>query len=120
MVELDTESLTAVHWAGIILAAITGVLHLWLGIEFIDSPMGWSFLAAGVGFFGGIGLVLLDVRRRLVYLIGIPFTAVQIPLWWIVNDISVADLLEPGIGVFDKLVQVAFIAILIVLYRRSA
>lgn len=120
MVEPEFESLSGLHWAGIVFAAITGVIHLWLGVEFIDSPMGWSFLAAGIGFFGGIALVVLNYRRPLVYLIGVPFTAVQIPLWWVVNDITIADLLDPGIGVIDKIVQVVFIAILIVLYQREA
>lgn len=118
--ELDIESLTPLHWVGIGCAAITGVIHLWLGIEFIDSPMGWSFLAAGTGFFGAIVLLLFNIRRRLLYLVGIPYTAVQIPLWWVINDIQVADLFEPGIGVFDKTIQVLLIAVLIVLYRRES
>ena len=115
----DFQSLTGLHWLGFMLAAITGVIHLWLGVEFIDNPMGWSFLAAGVGYFAAIGLVILNIRRRLVYLLGIPYTAVQIPLWWIVNDIQLADLLEPGIGVFDKLVQVILIGVLVVLYAQG-
>lgn len=118
--EPDLDSLTPLHWFGIVCAAITGVVHLWLGATFVDSPMGWSFLAAGAGFFAGIGLVILNVRRRLVYLAGIPFTAVQIPLWWVVNDVEPADLLEPGIGEFDKLVQVLLIAVLVVLYFRES
>lgn len=118
--EPDFQSLTGLHWLGIVLAAITGVIHLWLGVEFIDSPMGWSFLAAGIGFYAAIALVVLDVRRRLVYLLGIPYTGVQIPLWWIINDIQIADLFEPGIGVFDKTVQVLLIVVLVVLYSRGA
>lgn len=117
--EPDTDSLTPLHWVGIGCAAITGLIHLWLGVEFIDSPMGWSFLAAGAGFYGAIALVVLDVRRPLVYLVGIPYTAIQIPLWWIANDIEPAELLEPGIGVFDKLVQVLLIAVLVALYFRE-
>lgn len=115
----DLRSLTGLHWVGFVLAAITGVIHLWLGVEFIDSPMGWSFLAAGIGYFAAIALVIFDIRRRLVYLLGIPYTAVQIPLWWVVNDIQLADLLDPGIGVFDKLVQVVLIAVLIALYAQA-
>lgn len=117
--EPDFESLTALHWFGVVCAAVTGVIHLWLGVTFIDSPMGWSFLAAGVGFFAAIVLLVANVRRRLLYLIGIPYTAVQIPLWWAVNDVQLVDLLEPGIGVLDKLVQVLLIATLVVLYRRD-
>lgn len=117
--EPDFESLTTLHWLGVACAAITGAIHLWLGVQFFGGPMGWSFLAAGVGFFGAIVLLVLDVRRRLLYLIGVPYTAVQIPLWWTVNDVRPADLLEPGIGVFDKLVQVILIVVLVVLYARE-
>ena len=117
--EPDLDSLTGLHWFGVGCAAVTGVIHLWLGVEFIDSPMGWSFLAAGLGFFGAIGLLILGIRRRLLYLVGIPYTGIQIPLWWIANDIVVTDLFEPGIGVFDKLVQLLLIVTLAVLYRRE-
>lgn len=114
-----TESLGLVHWIGVVLAVITGVLHLWLGVQFIDSPLGWSFLAAGIGFFAGIGLVLIDYERRLVYLAGLPFTAGQIVLWVVLNDIRIADLFEPGIGVFDKVVQLLLIVVLLFLYVRD-
>lgn len=117
--EPDFQSLTGLHWLGIFLAMITGAIHLWLGVEFIDSPMGWSFLAAGIGFYAAVVLVALDIKRRLVYLLGIPYTGIQIPLWWIVNDIQIADLFEPGIGVFDKVIQVILIVILVVLYFRD-
>ncbi|MFW5918240.1 MAG: DUF7475 family protein [Haloferacaceae archaeon] len=109
------ESLTGVHWLGIGLAAITGLIHLWLGISFVGEPMGWSFLFAGVVFFLGIVAVLVDYRRRLLYLLGIPFTAGQIPLWYVANA---PDLSPLGIG--DKVVQVALIVVLIVLYRRES
>ncbi|MFA1611679.1 DUF7475 family protein [Halobellus rubicundus] len=115
---LRTESLSGLHWLGIALAAVTGVLHLALGVSFVagslGSGLGWAFIVAGVGFLGGIAAILLDYRRRLVYLLGIPFTAGQIVIWYVVNA---PDFSPPGIG--DKIVQVLFVAVLIVLYRRS-
>lgn len=113
-VGLATGSLTPLHWAGIGLAAVTGVLHLWLGVSFAPEPMGISFLLAGLGFFGGAALVAIDYRRRLLYAIGVPFTAVQIPLWYVVNapDFS-------SIGLLDKAVQLALVAVLVVLFRRE-
>ena len=112
---LRTESLTALHWAGVILAAVTGVIHVFLGVSFIDSPLGWSFLIAGAGFFGGIVALLVDYRRRLVYLLGIPFTAGQIVIWYVLNA---PDFGTPGI--VDKVVQVLFIVVLVVLYRQTS
>ena len=111
-VEPETEALTPLHWAGVVLAAITGVLHLWLGVSFIDSPLGIAFLFAGVGFLAGIAAVVSDYRRRLVYLLGIPFTAGQIPIWFALNWPDFGT-----IGILDKVVQVALVAVLVVLYR---
>ena len=115
---LRTESLTGLHWAGIVLAAITGVLHLGLGASFVSgslgSPLGWSFIVAGVGFLVAIVAILLDYRRRLLYLLGIPFTAGQIVLWAVLNA---PDFSPPGIA--DKVVQALLVVVLIVLYRQS-
>ena len=110
-----TESLTTLHWVGVALALVTGVLHLYLGALFITNPMGWSFIFAGVGFLGGVVAVLMDYRRRLLYLLGIPFTAGQIVAWYVVNapDFS-------ALGYLDKVVQVALVVVLVVLYRRES
>ena len=112
---LRTESLTSLHWAGVVLAAVTGILHLYLGVSFIASPLGWSFLFAGIGFFGGIVALLVDYRRRLVYLLGVPFTAGQIVIWYVVNAPDFGTL-----GIVDKVVQVLFIVVLVVLYRQES
>ncbi|WP_373189002.1 hypothetical protein [Halolamina sp.] len=112
---LRTESLTTLHWVGAVLAVITGVLHLVLGVSFISEPLGWSFLAAGVGFLGGVAALLVDYRRRLLYLLGIPFTAGQIVAWYVVNAPDFSTL-----GYVDKLVQVLLIVVLVVLYRQAA
>lgn len=111
---LALESLTPAHWVGILLAAVTGLIHLWLGVGFITDPLGWSFLFAGVVFFLGIGAVLVDYRRRLLYLLGIPFTAGQILAWYAVNAPGFSPL-----GIADKVVQVALIVVLLVLYARD-
>lgn len=116
---LDLDSVTPTHWIGIAFAIMTGIIHLWLAAEFLPDPMGWGFLIAAIGFALGSYLVLANYRRSTLYLVGIPFTAGQIVLWWVVNDITVSDLTEPGIGVFDKVVQVALILILIRLYMTE-
>ncbi len=116
--QLDTASLSRLHWVGIGLALVTALVHLVLGIGFLPHWMGDAFLVATAGFFLGIGLVLVDYRRRLVYLTGIPFTGGQIVLWYVVNeptglgDISIA-------GAIDKVAQVLLIVVLVALYRRE-
>jgi hypothetical protein len=62
------------------------------------------------------GLVVVDYRRRLIYLVGIPFTAVQIVLYFYLNWPNVIS----PLGIGDKVVQTGLIAILVVLYRRES
>jgi nicotinamide riboside transporter PnuC len=115
---LSVDSLAPLHWIGIVLAAITGVIHLFLGVSFITGGLGVPFLIAGVGFLAGIAAILLDYRRRQFYLLGIPFTLGQIVLWYVIN----ADRITAGdvgpIGIVDKLAQVAFVVVLVLLLRE--
>lgn len=112
---LDTETLAGPHYAAIVLAAITGVIHLLEAIPAWPGALGISFLLAGLGFLGGIILFLLGWKRRLLYLIAIPYTGIQLPLYVVFNwpDIWRA------IGVFDKLVQIALIILVIYLWRTE-
>ena len=109
---LRTETLTWKHWAAIGLSALTGVIHLWLGVQFVSGPMGWAFLLAGIGFLAVDLAILVDYRRRLVYLLGIPFTLVQIVAWYVVNAPDFSPL-----GYADKAIQVVLILLLVLLYR---
>ncbi len=78
------DQLRTPHRIGILAAGWTGVIHvaLWLGVVEPSpgpmSPLGISFLMAGITFFTGAYLVRANMRRRIVYLLGIPFTAGQI------------------------------------------
>lgn len=112
---LRTESLTGTHWLAIVLAFITGAVHLFLAASFVPEPMGFAFLIAALGFFGAIVAVLVDYRRRVIYLLGIPFTAGQIPAWYVVNA---PDFSAMGIG--DKVVQVLLIVVIALLYMRES
>lgn len=113
--ELRTETMTWQHWAAVALAAITGVIHLFLAVSFITGPLGWAFLVAAIGFFAGVVAILVDYRRRLVYLLGVPFTAGQVVLWYVMNDPPFGP-----IDYTDKAVQVVLIVFLVLLYRRES
>lgn len=125
---LAIGSLGGLHWAGIVLAAVTGVIHLFLGVDgvtgspYFSFELGVAFLLAGLGFFSAIVLVLLDIRRRAVYAAGIPFTAIQLVLWYYLN-FATTDSSFPGdvgtFGAIDKIVQVLLIVVLIVLLRAE-
>jgi hypothetical protein len=72
----DTATMPPTHWLLGGLAAVTGVIHLYLYVEQGFLP----FLLAGVVFLGAIVAMLFNVYRRVVYALGIPFTAGQIVL----------------------------------------
>ena len=118
--ELDVTSLTGLHWLGIVAAVVSAAVHLLLGVRMLPSAMGISFVLAGLGFLGGIALVLVDYRRRAVYAVGIPFTLVQILLWYYVNFVSLGKSFPADVGALgavDKLAQVVLLAVLVALLR---
>lgn len=116
----DVASLHSLHWVGIVAALVSAAVHLLLGVRMLPSGMGISFVLAGLGFLGAVGLVVLDYRRRAVYAVGIPFTLVQIVLWYYVNFVSLGKSFPADtgtLGAVDKLTQVVLLAVLVVLLR---
>lgn len=102
-----TGSLTSTHWLAILLVLVTGVIHVYSGIVEGRIPVS----LAGVGFIAAIVVFLLDYRRSLLYLVGILYTAVQLPLWYVVKAGEFTTL-----GYIDKAVQVVLILLLAYLY----
>jgi hypothetical protein len=109
---LETSSLTRLHWLAVALTAITGIIHVGIGVRFSDVLL----LLAGLGFLGAIGLFLLDVERQLLYLAGIPYTGIQFVLYFVQNWPNVVS----PVGILDKVVQVALLVVLVALYRRDS
>ncbi|WP_066411869.1 DUF7475 family protein [Halorubrum aethiopicum] len=124
-------SLTSTHWVGIAAAVVSALVHLALGVGFLGDfletglgvslAMGVSFLVATAGFSVGVWFVLTDRFRPTVYLLGIPFTAGQIVLWYALNSpgLPAPPAINP-MSAADKLAQVVLIAVLVVLYRRES
>lgn len=120
---IETASLTGLHWVAIVLALVSGVIHLILGVNFSPEPLGIAFLLAGLGFLGAVTLMLINYRRRLLYAVGIPYTAIQIVLWYYLNFAAGPKSFPSEIGTMgavDKIAQVVLIVVLIVLYRRGS
>ena len=119
---VDLDGLGSLHYLGIALALLSGVIHLFLGVNFLPETLGVAFLFAGVAFLLGAGGVLRNYRRRLLYQLGIPFILGQIVLWYFLN-FAAGEKSFPGdvggIGAVDKLAQVALIVVLVVLLQRE-
>ena len=100
------ETTTPIHWAAFGLSEVTGVIHLYLYYQQANP----AFLFAGVVFLGAVVAGLLNVYRRALYAIGVPFTAGQIVIW------AVMGMPDMSIAVVDKPVQVALIVLLAYLF----
>lgn len=119
---VDLRTLTPLHYAGILLAVISGVIHLRLGVGFAPSPLGLSFLFAGVVFLVASAAILANYRRRLLYGLGIPFTAGQIVIWYGANFAAGSKSFPADVGTLgwiDKISQVLLIVVLVALLRRD-
>ena len=102
-------SLTRIQWLAVALIVVTGVLHVYAGVVEGRIPVA----LAGVGYAGALVLFLFDYRRRLLYALGIPYTAVQFPLWIVAKS-------EYGmVDYVDKAVQAVLIVVLLYLYANT-
>lgn len=103
------EKMSWAHWLAASLATITGAVHLYLFVDQAFPP----FLFAGVVFLGAVVAVLLNVYRRLLYVLGIPFTAGQIVIW------AAQGMPDMEIAMFDKPIQVLLILVLVYLFVKE-
>ena len=117
----DTASLTALHWAAFALAITSGVIHLVLIVAWDIPPtstFGILFFLAFGGYLGGVALVAINYRRKLLYILGVPYTGSQIVMWYLANQpAGVAD-----ISVFewiDKIAQLLLLVVLVILYLEE-
>jgi len=118
---VDVDSLNALHWVGIVAALVSAAVHLRLGVGGLPLGLRISFILAGLGFVGGVGLLLIDYRRRTVYAVGIAFTVVQIVLWYVINFAGGTKSFPADVGTLgavDKVAQVVLILVLVALLRR--
>lgn len=117
---LRTESLSSLHWIGVVAAIVTAAVHLFLGARMLPSAMGISFVLAGLGFLGGLVLLFLDYRRRTLYAVGIGYTLVQILLWYAVNFAGGGKSFPADVGTLggvDKVAQGVLVVVLVALVR---
>ncbi|WP_224447986.1 DUF7475 family protein [Haloprofundus salilacus] len=112
---VDAAPLTRLHYVGVALAAVTGVVHLVLGISNLASTLGVLFVLAGAGYVGGVVLLVRGVRRPPLYLAGIGFTVVQLIAYVVLNA---GNLFSP-VAVVDKAAQLLLVGVLVTLYRKE-
>jgi hypothetical protein len=116
---LELDSLTTLDWVGIVLALITATVHFMIGLTFVPEPGGFVFLLAAGGFVGAIVLLLVDYRRPLLYIVGIPYTGFQIVAWYAINRPLNLAAIGPATAI-DKITQLVLIVVLVLLYQWEA
>lgn len=118
---LDTASLRPLHWVAFALATISGVVHLVLIVAWDIPPtstFGILFLLAFGGYFGGAVLVAINYRRKLLYILGLPYTGSQIVMWYLANQpAGPADI--SGFEWIDKIAQLLLLVVLVMLYLKD-
>lgn len=115
---IERDGLTRLHWAAVVLAVATGLVHLVLGVGALPAPLGVASLLAAGGFAAGVALLLAGCWRSLVLALGIPFTASQILAWYLLNEPAGIGDVSP-LAAFDKTVQPVLIAVLALLLYRE-
>ena len=116
---VSTENVTGLEWLAVALVVVTGTIHLVLGISFLPDPVAVAFVLAGLGFAGALVLFYLGIRRRLLYVLGVPFVVAQIVAWLVIaRPAGIGDI--GPLEAVDKVVQVALIVVLLVLLVRDS
>ena len=65
----------------LVLAAVTAILHLYIGILVYGIPLGVPLILIALVYSGGIGLIAVNNRRERWLRIGIYWVIVVIVLW---------------------------------------
>jgi hypothetical protein len=116
---LTRTDATGLEWLAVALIVVTGAIHLGLGLAFLPDPAAVAFVLAGLGFAGALVLFFGGVRKRHLYLAGVPFVAAQIVAWLVIARPTGLGDVGP-LEAADKLVQLALIVVLLVLASRES
>ncbi len=65
----------------LVLAAVTAILHLYIGIVVYGIPLGIPLILIALVYLGGIGLISANNRRDLWLKIGIYWVIIVVVLW---------------------------------------
>lgn len=78
------------HPLALVLAAISGILHVYVGYVVDGLPNGAALILIGIVYFIGVALVAAKYRRELIFKIGLVWVPLLIVLWAAVAVLNVA------------------------------
>ena len=99
------------------MAAVTAVLHLYIGILVYGIPLGVPLILIALVYLGGIGLIAVNNRRERWLKIGIYWVIIVIVLWAASAAVNAPNTNIP-LAYVDKAVE--FILLGILLRMRTA
>lgn len=94
------------------LAAITGLLHLYIGVVILGLPAGIALVLIGLVYFGGIGLISANYKRDLLMKVGLAWVILVIVLWAIAAGFNASGTRDP-LSFLDKAVEVVLLGLLL-------
>lgn len=117
LTQTRSTSLIRLDYIGIVLAVITGLTHLFVGVkEWGEDPLAVWFILAGIGFFGAVVLLWYGINHTALYAVGVLYTGFQFVAYFALHWPKIWH----PIGIFDKLVQLALLVVLVGLYQRKS
>jgi hypothetical protein len=105
--------LTSIQWGIVAATAVTALIHLFLGFQFISDVLGVVFILNGLGYLVlVVGLYFvpqLAAQRSLLRWVLLGYTAVTFVLYFVFNG---ADSFSSLPGLITKVVELALMALL--------
>ena len=115
------RTLGSLQWGIVALTVITAIIHIWLGLGFLNQG-GLIFVLNGVGYLGLLALLYLNIpvlarSRNVIRWLLIAYTAVTVVAWLFIGTGSpFAGPVHMGtptiVAYIDKLVEIVLIVLL--------
>ncbi len=96
----------------LILAAVTAILHLYIGTVVYGIPLGIPLILIALVYLGGIGLISANNRRELWLKIGIYWVIIVIVLWAASAAVNAPNT-NIALAYLDKAVEFILLGILL-------
>jgi hypothetical protein len=96
----------------LVLAAITGLLHLYIGVVIDGLPTGIPLVLIGLVYFGGIGLISANYKRDLLMKVGLGWVTLVIVLWALAAAVNGTGTRDP-LSFLDKADEVVLLGLLL-------
>jgi hypothetical protein len=96
----------------LILAAVTAILHLYIGTVVYGIPLGIPLILIALVYLGGIGLISANHRRELWLKIGIYWVIIVVVLWAASAAVNAPNT-NIALAYLDKAVEFILLGILL-------